>query len=233
MSIMTREQEVLLCTQFVSHDGPLNIYYNPHRILKWINKQPGEWKKRMENITKVLDKKVTIDKENTEYSNIVQGMVGIVDKLCVKLPRIDCKVYAGIRCILTGSQFSDCKVGLPHEADFLLTSNEMNETNTGDFEIMKRKLNEDVYAIMKQSDVRDNFKAFKVHTHRRIPGICIVMEYKEDGKPPVGVTMDYVFAQTSPKQTLKPTDTSGIYFEDNNFERHLKIDLLVILLLKS
>ena len=96
-----------------------SCYYNVGRFLDLINSRDKSLHDRINSFAAALDKKVTIDRYDSKFKPIYDGLDEIVAKIAHGLKTKIPHIYSGLEVISTGSQTSSVKVGLPHEADFL------------------------------------------------------------------------------------------------------------------
>ena len=146
---------------------------------------------KIDKLTKELDDKVRIDKCDHRYKPIYDGIDVIVKRIC-KHMALSHSSFVDVKCQLTGSISSRTKVGLPHEADYLLKI---------PAEKFRTDLPKQFYAIMtglvNTYDIRetlttnlDGFIIIGVKPIKTI-GVCLEMAYQSRGTT-VGVAVDLV-----------------------------------------
>ena len=95
--------------------------YNVSRFLrqcKMLESTKG-WLTKVNEVIPLIDAKVHCDPSDPKYSHIYQSIDTIVHRLVAILSKQD-KYFTHAKLRQTGSISSNTKVGLPHEADYVL-----------------------------------------------------------------------------------------------------------------
>ena len=159
---------------------------------------PEATRKQLDTFTSLLYDKVRVDRYDSRYRIIYQELEILVRRICEKLSCVD-ECFKNYKLHKTGSAYSGTKVGLPHEADFIL------ELQLCDG-VLNQSLKYKLYKLVKQ--VLTEHKQFLINEfglwqvnfikqHRRGIGICIALEFKaKDSEEVVGVSVDLVLAHS-------------------------------------
>ena len=95
----------------------IDVNYNVSRFLR--QNSSSEWITKANSFTRKLNHKVQVGSGNSRYTHIYKGVNIIVERIAEELTNRD-PLFTGAKLHPTGSISSNVKVGLPHEADFLL-----------------------------------------------------------------------------------------------------------------
>ena len=101
--------------------GDENIDYNVSQFLR-LHDSNESFRHKITNADKfihLLDAKVYIDTSDPKYSHIYQGIDIIVNHVVLELAKLD-SFFADVKLRQTGSSMSGVKIGLPHEADYVM-----------------------------------------------------------------------------------------------------------------
>ena len=215
--------EIKLC--IYEHRGKNCLYYDVDKFLDFLKEKDLKWHDRLEDFTTKLDEKVHIKTCDAKYKPIYNALNNIAEQYSKALHGLRPDVYKNIKIIPTGSQISDLKVGLPHEADFAFIL-----PSDIDFEAamivegvhgpitktLKAGLRSDLRKAFKEinntADEDDRMRILDCHTYKNIPGICIICEYLEDGGSSVGVTMDIVLAKQNQCDTKSKLSSMSLQY---------------------
>ena len=174
------------------------INYNISRFLRQ-HKFSRNQIANIDQFIQLLDAKVYVDTSDTSYSHIYKGIDIIVKRLFADLTKLD-PFFAYVKLRQTGSSMSGVKVGLPHEADYVL---ELPRDKQLSWEETFNELTliRIVHKIVAHRGIvlTEGLKHWVIHGvkfHLKTGGVCLVMQCcaKADdslsGK--VGVTVDLV-----------------------------------------
>ena len=169
-----------------------------------------------------LDKKVHIDASDPRYSHIYRGIDIIMNRLVSELTKAD-SCFAEAKLRHTVSIYSNVKVGLPHETDYLLEVPDNRKMDIGDaFE--NATLFDMVLAITEQKkyDLTDGLTHWVIHGvehNRNIGGICLTMQCPSDegcsDSEEVGVTVDLVPAYIVKSKYEKLNGRASVFLPYN------------------
>ena len=149
-----------------------------------------------------LDDVITIRREQPNHGEIYSQLEAIADNVCTELPKLQANLEK-VLAIPTGSAYSDVKVGLPYELDFLLQI-QLRSDNPSDFTMAT------FYALMselreKQLILNEQHKGWTLHgiqEHR--VGACLVLTYDDEASSQrLGVTIDLVPAYRVTEKDLE------------------------------
>ena len=202
-----------------------DCYYNVDTFLKFIKSRNQKWQDRLDGFTATIDKRVSIDKEDPKIKPIYDEMHDIIMQIASGLKKNQPEIYSDMEVILTGSHSSRVKVGLPHEADYLFklpphinTEGLRMMTSKDYFDVcdLSDELCDDINIVIREGNIAKDcrLKINALHKYTRIPGVCILMSFGEDGDTKGGASMDIVLVQKyKPEefdqfQTLKGTISS-------------------------
>ena len=173
---------------------------------------------KLNTFIQTLDKHFNIDKNDPRYSHIYRGIDIIMKRVVSELAKAD-SYFSKAKLRPTGSIHSGVKVGLPHEADYLLDVPEDKTLDTGTV-IKNNTLFKMVVAITghERASLTEGLEHWVIHGvkhHTGIGGICLVMkcpsvEFDRDSKH-VGVTVDLVPAYVL-KSTSKSLNNKAVAF---------------------
>ena len=93
--------------------------YNISRFLATCKQKPKSWHDDLNECVLQLEEEVKVDLSNPKIKEIYNGVETLIIRLCQHVPRKD-KLFTGMKPRLTGSISAGVKVGLPHEADYIL-----------------------------------------------------------------------------------------------------------------
>ena len=183
----------------------LKIYNVSEFIAKYYSK-PEEERHAFDLFIEELDNKVKICRQDLKYKRIYDWIDTVVQRVCEQLSEQHLH-FLDIRHFLTGSILSGTKVGLPHEADYIL--------RIPDHKMFASDLHEQFYKIVYHLV---HSKSSRVNLTLNIPGLEIVGVRKiknfgatlfmtvcenEEIAQTVGVTVDLVLAFRMTPRMLK------------------------------
>ena len=166
--------------------------------------------KKFNEFIQLLDMKVFIDTNDPRYSHIYQGIDTIVKRVIEELMKLD-SFYVHVNLRRTGSSTSGVKVGLPHEADYVLGLPKDKQLVSGD-SFDRRTLFLHVKQIVTERSAAliqglQGWLIHGTHEYEKTGGVCLVMECKSCVNDPasekVGVTVDL-----TPAFMVESTDES-------------------------
>ena len=131
------------------------------------------WRDWLNSFTAALYKKVGIDKHNTTIKPIHDGTNTIVEQIANGLKLRIPQIYRVLE-VATGSKTSGFKVGLTHEADYLINEETYGRNNTID---VNEILCNDIANVI-DDGIMSNEPGLRIHgiyRYTHVPGICIVM----------------------------------------------------------
>ena len=192
--------------QAVSKRKDINVQLNDelfYNVSKFLRKNDAKSsshnrKEKLNEFTQLLDARVFIDTNDSRYSHIYQGIDTIVKRVMVELAKVDPK-FAYVKLRRTGSSTSGVKVGLPHEADYVLELPQDTQWRSGQllisyiFKLIKT-------IVTNRSAVLTaglpHWIIYGTKVYPKIGGVCLVMECRacanNPGSERVGVTVDLV-----------------------------------------
>ena len=159
-----------------------DINYNISHFLR--NHGSNKHRKRIENLntfTHLLDAKLHIDTSDPKYKHIYQGIDIIVKRVVSYISKID-HTFSNAKLIKTGSSMSGVKVGLPHEANYILELPEKlssgKSVDTGYlFALVLQVIKEHTESLTAELA---HWIIHGVKLHSNIAGVCIFMQCRAD-----------------------------------------------------
>ena len=160
----------------------------------------------------LLDAKVHIKLTDPRYAHIYQGIETVVKHNLEELTKLD-PFFADVKLQQVGSTMSDTKVGLPHEADYVLVLPKDKLLATGEaceittlFQLVQKVIKKLTNQITTLTKKLPHWVILGVKHHNRIGGFCLVMKCyanpNERISEEVGVLVDLVPAyimETTPE----------------------------------
>ena len=199
-----------------------NVRYNVSKFLREHKFSDADIDKLI-NFIRKLDKHIHVDKDDPRYSQFYRGIDIIMKRVVSELAKAN-SYFSETKLRLTGSIHSGVKVGLPHEADYLFDVLKNNTIDTGTIfkndTLYRMVLAITAYERASLTEGLDHCGILGVKQHKRIGGICLVMECPSIESSPdskqVGVTVDSV-----PAHVLKSTRKSLTILIENQIIKGL------------
>ena len=171
---------------------------------------------KMNDAIPLIDAKIHVDPSDPKYMHIYQGIDTIVRRLIAKLADSN-EYYKNTKLRKTGSTFSNTKVGLPHEADYMLElpDDERFKTDHRFFEEIES------ITTTQAGELIEGLEHWIIHgikEHRCTGGCCLAMRYSSTVSNEVGVTVDIVpviIVKSSKLIDLKFTGEAERYLSRN------------------
>ena len=185
-----------------------DVSYNVSEFLR--KHTDPEWIVKVDSFTKLLDQKVHIDPTLPKYAHIYNGIDTIISRIVKCLIRINPDIFEGSILHRTGSASSGVKVGLPHEADYMI---ELRHDNQPDYlRLTVKTFNEIIEIILntKKKAIMAGLKHWNIvgSYRHRVVGLCLIMRCpsvsNQCDSEKVGVTVDIV--------PVYPAGTDGMEF---------------------
>ena len=203
-----RDIEISLITSF---EGEKTYFrYNISEFLRQhkSNERSDNRISKANEFVRLLDGKVHVSASDSRYRYIYEGIDTIVHRLVEELGKVD-PFFKYTKLRKTGSISSDVKVGLPHEADYVLELPK-NKTLSCGTKMDGQMLYDMINAITEEKNAEltmglDHWVIYGIKSHRHIEGICLIMECQSDSPrfATVGVTVDIVpvYVETETEET--------------------------------
>ena len=188
----TNPKDIVITLGNTGYQGKL-LTYDVTNFLEMIQNKSDQTISNINDFTYILDKNIHIDKYHPQYRIIYKELEIILNRLSNELSNTD-PSYEDAILRSTGSIYGNVKVGLPHEADFVLVLVRPEVMN----KVTVRQLFELVHGIVhsKKEMLTSGLGRWIIHEikfHRTV-GISLVMQYTPDsaGNNTVGVSVDLV-----------------------------------------